>query len=82
MADIRVNFVHPTNENVITVKLDNSLTVEEVIGNLIANDFVEEGQYNLAFKGGDILAEPSKTLVECNVINDKTLRVLPTITAG
>src|SRR5690242_3294016 len=54
MADITVTFVHPTDGRQVTVTLDNTMTAEEAIQQLLDNKFVNPhpGGYNLAVKGG------------------------------
>lgn len=81
--DVNVNFMHPTDGKVISVTLDNTMTGQEVIGELIANDFIpasSEG-YSLAIKGGSQLNN-SKTLSENGVRENDTIRVVPATDAG
>ncbi|QHI36423.1 hypothetical protein IMCC3317_17860 [Kordia antarctica] len=83
MADVTVNFKHPTDGRVISVTLDDSMTGQEVIGELIANEFVpasSEG-YNIAIKGGRQLTN-GKTLLENEVKDNDTIRVIPATDAG
>ncbi|PTX61106.1 hypothetical protein C8N46_105262 [Kordia periserrulae] len=83
MADVTVSFIHPTDGRVISVTLDDSMTGQDVIGELIANDFVppsNEG-YNLAIKGGKQL-DNQRTLSENGVEDNHTLRVIPATDAG
>ena len=83
MADVSVNFQHPTNGKVISVTLDDTMTGQEAIGELIANDFVppsSEG-YNIAIKGGSQL-DNTKTLLENGVKDNDTIRVIPATDAG
>ena len=65
MADVSINFQHPTDGKVISVTLDDTMTGQEVIGELIANDFVPSSSegYNIAIKGGNQL-DNTKTLLE------------------
>ncbi|WP_299273588.1 ubiquitin-like domain-containing protein [uncultured Psychroserpens sp.] len=83
MADVTINFMHPTDGRVISVTLDNTMTGQEVIAELIANDFVpasNEG-YNIAIKGGEQL-ENEKTLLQNGVEDNQTIRVIPATDAG
>lgn len=83
MSDVSVNFMHPTDGRVISVTLDNTMTGQEVIGELIANNFVpasSEG-YNLAIKGGKQL-DNTKTLTDNSVRDNDTIRVIPATDAG
>jgi len=81
--DISVNFMHPTDGKVINVTLDDSMTGQEVIGELIANDFVPMSNqgYNLAIMGG-VELKISKTFSENGVKNNDTIRVIPATDAG
>jgi hypothetical protein len=83
MADISVNFVHPTDGRVITATLDDSMSVQEVISELVAHDFVKANSqgYNLAVKGGSRLRN-HQTLHEAQLQNGVTLRVIPATDAG
>ncbi len=83
MADVSVNFMHPTDGRVISVTVDDTMTGQEAVGELIANEFIPasgEG-YNLAIKGGPQL-DNAKTLAENGVKDNDTLRVLPATDAG
>lgn len=83
MAEINVSFMHPTDGRVIDVDLDNSMTANEVIAELIANDFIpgSEQGYNLSIKGGAQI-QNSQTLAVANVKNNDTLRIIPATDAG
>ena len=83
MSDVNVNFMHPTDGRVVSVTVDDTMTGQEAVGELIANEFVPasgEG-YNLAIKGGAQL-DNAKTLTENGVKDNDTLRVLPATDAG
>jgi len=83
MADVNVNFVHPTDGKVISVTMDNTMTGQEVVGELIANDFVpasSEG-YKLGIKGGSEL-DNNKSLADNGVKENDTIKVIPATDAG
>ena len=40
MTDVTVHFVHPTDGRVITVTVDNTMSAQEAISELLANNFV------------------------------------------
>lgn len=40
MADVTVHFVHPTDERVMTVTLDDTITAREAISALLENNFI------------------------------------------
>lgn len=83
MADLNVNFMHPTDGRVISVTVDSTMTGREAISELIVNDFIpasNEG-YNLAIKGGPQL-DNNKSLSDNQVRSNDTLRVIPATDAG
>lgn len=83
MADVSVNFMHPTDGRVISVTVDNTMTGQEAIGELIANEFIPTNSdgYSLAIKGGREL-QNNQTLAEGGVKDNDTIRVLPATDAG
>lgn len=85
MADVNVNFVHPTDGRIITVTLDDTMTAQEAVAELITANFLTPDRqgYKLAFKGGNDL-EPSQTFRDAGVQepNKNTIRVLPATDAG
>jgi hypothetical protein len=83
MADVKVVFVHPTDGRRLTVTLDGSMTVAEVVGELIANDFVPPDQqgYDLGIKGGRQL-RAEESLADAGVKDGTTLNVIPATDAG
>ena len=83
MADVKVNFVHPTDGRRMTVTLDDTMTAAEVVGELIANDFVptDHQGYDLAIKGGRQLRS-DETLAAAEVKDGTNLNVLPATDAG
>lgn len=83
MPDVKVNFVHPTDGRVMTVTVDDTMTAQEAIGELLANNFVppHEQGYQLFAEGGNILGW-NQTLAEGNVQSGTKLKVLPVAEAG
>jgi hypothetical protein len=85
MADVNVNFVHPTDGRMLTVNLDDSMTAQEAIAELIAANFITPNSqgYGLTFKGGNMI-EPGQTFRDAGVQepNKNTIRVLPATDAG
>lgn len=83
MSDIQIRFMHPTDGRIITVTLDDTMTTQEVISELITNDFVSPNPqgYNLAIKGGAQLQAES-TLNSGGVRDGDTLRIIPATDAG
>ncbi len=83
MANVKVNFMHPTDGRIVTVTLDNSMTAQEAISELITNNFITPNPqgYNLAIKGGAQL-QTTQTFTDAGVKDGDTLRVIPSTDAG
>lgn len=85
MADVNVNFRHPTDGRELTVNLDDSITAQEAVAELIAANFIVPNSqgYGLAIKGGNMI-EPSQTFRDAGVEepNQNTIRVVPATDAG
>jgi WXG100 protein secretion system (Wss), protein YukD len=83
MADVRINFIHPTDGRMLTVVLDATMTGDEVIGELIANDFVppDSQGYELAIKGGSPIPG-NRTLSQAGVSDGMAIRIIPATDAG
>jgi hypothetical protein len=83
MADLKVHFLHPTDGRIVTVTLDDTMTADEAVNHLIANDFVmphEEG-YSLAIKGkGQI--RPNQQFADAGLREEDTVRIIPSTSAG
>ena len=83
MADLTLTFLHPTDGRKATVSMDPTMTAEEAIGQLLANNFMPPHQhgYQLAVKGGrDLL--PAQSFAEAGVNDGDTIRVVPLTQAG
>ena len=83
MADLKVNFMHPTDGRIIGVDLDDTMTADEAISELITANMIPrdpEG-YQLAIKGGATML-PKQTFVEVNATSGCTVRIDPKINAG
>ncbi|WP_027003067.1 hypothetical protein [Hugenholtzia roseola] len=83
MADVNVNFVHPTDGRVINATIDDSMTSNEVIAELVSHDFIKYSPqgYNLAIKGGSRLLN-QQTLRDAGTAHGTTFRVIPATDAG
>ena len=83
MADLQVYFKHPTDGRTVTVTVDDTMTAQEAIGELLSADFIAPSSqgYNLSVKGGDLLL-PDQSFAEARVVNKATLRVIPATDAG
>jgi len=82
-TNVKINFMHPTDGRVVTVTLDNTMTAQEAINELISNDFINPNPqgYNLAIKGGAQLQQ-NQTMADAGVKDGDTLRVIPATDAG
>ena len=77
---VKVNFMHPTDGRVVTVTLDDSMTAQEAINELISINFIGSVPlgYNLAIKlvtKGRERLEQNRTLAEAGVKEGDILRV-------
>jgi len=84
MADVNVNFMHPTDGRVISVTIDETMTAQEAVGELLANDFVPphvEGYHLSLVESGNIIGV-NQTLAGAGVRNGSKIHVLPTTPAG
>jgi hypothetical protein len=85
MAEISVNFMHPTDHGVITVTIDDSMPAEEIISNLLANNFMQPHPdgYKLALLDtGKDMIRPEQTLAEVGARNGSNIQVVPSFPAG
>ena len=85
MSDINVKFIHPTDGRELTVTLDNSITGQEAVAELISASFIEPDSqgYSLAIKGGNQIS-PNATFAESGVKepDQNMIRVVPATDAG
>jgi len=83
MADVKINFMHPTDGHLLTLTIDKTKTVQEAVADLFANGFVKPNSkgYNLAIKGGRELQE-NESFEDANVKDNDTIRVIPPTDAG
>jgi hypothetical protein len=83
MADLNLNFMHPTDSRLISVTLDGSMTGQETISELIAANFIPASSdgYNLSIKGGSQI-DNNRSLSDNQVRENDTLRVIPATDAG
>ena len=82
MPDVKVNFVHPTDGRVITVTVDDTMTAQEAIGELLANNFVSPGPGGYELVDNNTTLRPEQTLAEAGVRDGAKIRVNPTLLAG
>jgi hypothetical protein len=84
MPDVNVNFQHPTDGRVITVEVDDTMTGQEAVGELLANNFVpphSQGYGLVVSDSGTIIGGP-QTLAEAGVKNGTKITIIPNTEAG
>lgn len=83
MADVNIIFMHPGDGRKLTVTLDNSITAEEAVAELIAAEFIPPSDqgYTLAIKGGAEIPT-GKSFQDAGVENNNTIRIVPATDAG
>lgn len=83
MADINVNFMHPTDGRLLNVAIDDSLTGQEAIGELLTANFIPSSNqgYKLQIKGGPELP-PASSFASVGATDGATVRIIPATDAG
>lgn len=83
MADITVNFIHPTDGKRLTVTIDDTMTASEAIGQLLLNNFITSHPdgYQLSVKGGAIIPN-NYTFNQAGVANGIDINIIPATNAG
>jgi len=83
MADIKVKIVHPTDGRLQEINADETLTAQETLNELIANNFLPANPqgYFLSIKGGNQL-QAGQTLHDAGVKDGTVLNVNPATDAG
>lgn len=83
MADIKIKLVHPTDGRLVDVNVDETMTAQETLDDLIANKFLTANPhgYFLAIKGGNQLAA-SQSLSDGGVTDGTVLNIIPATDAG
>ncbi len=83
MANISVTFMHPIDRRSMVVTVEDSMTADEAIGNLIANNAIptHAGGYRLQIKGGREL-QGNETLASAGVKDGAELNILSSTDTG
>jgi len=85
MADIDVSFIHPTDGRLLNVQLDDTITAQEAIAELISVNFIPQYKYPrsyaLAIKGGNMIGI-NQYFRDANVQNGAILQIVPQTDAG
>ena len=82
MADVTVHFVHPTDGRVITVTVDDTMSAQEAISELLANNFVPPLPTGYELSVNSHRLTERQTLAEAGVVNNSKIRVNPATDAG
>ena len=82
MADVTVHFVHPTDGRVITVAVDDTMTAQEAISELLANNFVPPAPTGYELSVNTHRMTERETLAQGGVVNNSKIRVNPRTDAG
>lgn len=83
MSDVDISFMHPTDGRLLNVQLDDTITAQEAISELISENFIPSDSqgYKLAIKGGNEI-NINQSFRDANVQNGTVIRVLPQTDAG
>ncbi|MCP5008002.1 MAG: hypothetical protein GY941_29320 [Planctomycetes bacterium] len=84
MADVNVNFMHPTDGRLLSVELDDTITAQEAIAELISENFIPSSAegYALSIKGGGAMLSTTQTFRDAGVQDNTVLRIIPQTDAG
>lgn len=83
MTDLPITFIHPIDSREIDVTVDDQLTGQAALDNLIAETFITanaEG-YILAPKGGDQMAL-DQSFAAAGIAKGTKIKILPGLVAG
>jgi hypothetical protein len=80
---ICVEFLHPTEGRTARVELDPTMTAEEIVQELVSNDFLVRSRlgYCLAQRGGAVIAS-EYSLLAAGVTDGGVIRVIHCTEAG
>lgn len=83
MPEIELSFIHPTDGRIIRVSLDDALTGEEVVEELIHNAFLQPSKqgYLLTVKGGDEV-DLRKSFAQAGIRGGEHILIRPVSEAG
>lgn len=83
MAEIDVTFMHPTDGSTIDVRIDDTMTVSEIINELVNVGFIQRisSEYDLSIKGGTAISD-NQTLRNGGTVDKCTIRVVPATLYG
>lgn len=84
MPDLSVNFMHPTDGGVMTVTVEDAMTAQELVSELLANNFVppDSQGYQLSVVDTGTIIRDDQTLAQAGVRSGAKIKVLPIAQAG
>lgn len=84
MADVNVGFMHPTDGRLLNVELDDTITAQEAIAELISENFIPSSSegYALAIKGEGDMLSANQSFRDAGVQDNTVLRIIPQTNAG
>lgn len=83
MADREVRIMLPVDGRIVTVELEDTMTSDEIINELLANDVIQRSPagYKLAIKGGAELNATTQ-LKNADLNPNTVIQVIPATDAG
>ena len=83
ISNPQIDIMHPTDGRILTVTVNASITAQEIISELISNNFISNNSegYCLAIQGGKQL-QGNESLKEAWVRPGDVIRVIPSTSAG
>lgn len=83
MANLEVRIMLPVDNRIVTVELDDSMTADDVISELVANGLIQpsEAGYKLGLKGGAEL-NANTQLKSLDLNENSIIQVVPATDAG
>ncbi len=84
MTDVNVSFMHPTDGRLLSVELDDTITAQEAIAELISENFIPSSSegYALCIKGGGEMLRPAQSFRDAGIQDNTMLRIIPETNAG
>jgi hypothetical protein len=82
MPNVTVKFVNPIDERVLEVVIDDAITAQDAINELLANRFVPPSPTGYQLNVNDELLRDDQTLASGGVVDYSKIRVMPATDAG
>lgn len=83
LADIELNFIHPTHGDVVRARVDDAMTAQEIVFDLVRSGFLPANSlgYTLSVKGGEQIGLDER-LSAAQVRSGASIRINPITEAG